>query len=294
MRSLISASQSVFVSMASLCVALCLSASPFAQTSARASSISKDVKPSDAPVQVMILGVYHFDNPGLDVANMAADDVTKPRRQKELAQLTEQLARFAPTKVMVEMVPSKDSATIPAYEKFTPADLLKDKNEITQIGFRLAHRMKHSAVYAIDEQSDTVNYFPFQKLQAYAKAQNVEPALNAITARWQAQVKTMEADQKTKTIGQMLRSQNEPAKIISDQQQYAALLQFGSGTEWPGAELNAAWFLRNAKIHSKLMKLAEPGDRIVVIYGAGHNYALRDWVKTTPNYRLVEPNAYLR
>jgi hypothetical protein len=42
------------------------------------------------------------------------------------------------------------------------------------------------------------------------------------------------------------------------------------------------------------MKLAEPGDRIVVIYGAGHNYALRDWVKTTPNYRLVEPNAYIR
>jgi Family of unknown function (DUF5694) len=242
----------------------------------------------------MILGTYHFANPGLDVANMAADDVTKPHRQKQLARLTEQLARFAPTKIMVEMQPANDSATIPAFEKFTPADLLKDRNEITQIGFRLAHRMKHAAVYAIDEQSDTIDYFPFQKLQAYAKAHGVEPALNALTARWQTKAKAMEADQKTKTIGQMLRAQNNPSNILEDQQQYAALLDFGSGKEWPGAELNAAWFLRNAKIHSKLMKLAEPGDRIVVVYGAGHNYALRDWVKTTRGYQLIEPNAYLR
>jgi len=50
------------------------------------------------------------------------------------------LAQFAPTKVAVEMVPKLDSFAVADYEKFSPNDLLKDRNEITQIGFRLAQR----------------------------------------------------------------------------------------------------------------------------------------------------------
>jgi Family of unknown function (DUF5694) len=42
------------------------------------------------------------------------------------------------------------------------------------------------------------------------------------------------------------------------------------------------------------MKIAKPGDRIVVLYGAGHNYWLRDFVRTTPGFALVDPLAYLR
>ena len=248
----------------------------------------------DPQVQVMVLGAYHFGNPGLDVANVKADDVTAPRRQQELADLTRQLAKFAPTKVMVEMVPAKDSAKIDAYEKFSSADLLKDKNEITQIGFRLARHLNHESVYAIDEQSDSFDYFPFDKVQAYAKARGIDPELNALTERWSNQAKKFELAQKTNTISQLLRILNAPEQIQRDQNQYMAILRFGHGSEWPGADLNAAWYLRNAKIHSKLMKLATPGDRIVVIYGAGHNYALRELVKTTPGYRLVEPLLYLR
>ena len=72
------------------------------------------------------------------------------------------------------------------------------------------------------------------------------------------------------------------------------MLAIGGGTDWVGADLNAAWYLRNAKIHAKLMKLVKPGDRIVVLYGAGHNYWLRDLVRTTPGLVLVEPRSYLR
>ncbi len=61
-----------------------------------------------------------------------------------------------------------------------------------------------------------------------------------------------------------------------------------------GADLDAAWYLRNAKIHAKLMKIAKPDDRIVVFYGAWHNYWLRDVVRTMPGFVLAEPRAYLR
>jgi hypothetical protein len=45
----------------------------------------------------MILGVYHFSNPGHDVHNAKVDDVTTPQRQAELAELATRLAQFKPT-----------------------------------------------------------------------------------------------------------------------------------------------------------------------------------------------------
>jgi Family of unknown function (DUF5694) len=249
---------------------------------------------SPPPIKVMILGTYHMASPGLDVVNMQVDDVTQPKRQKELAALVEQLTKFAPTKVAVEVTARTDDFVYPAYRTFTPADLLKDKNEITQIGFRLAHRMKHENVYAIDEQSDTIDYFPFGKLQTYAKETGGEAALAAVTERWQVIGKSMEALQKRGTISQILRKMNEPRDIDEGQRAYVSAMHIGAGDRWLGADLNAAWYLRNAKIHAKLMKIAKPGDRIVVVYGAGHNYWLRELVRTTPGYELVEPRAFLK
>jgi Family of unknown function (DUF5694) len=39
--------------------------------------------------------------------------------------------------------------------------------------------------------------------------------------------------------------------------------------------------------------MAKPGDRIVVFYGAGHAYLLRQCVREVPGFELVEPNTYL-
>ena len=38
---------------------------------------------------------------------------------------------------------------------------------------------------------------------------------------------------------------------------------------------------------------SKPGDRIVVVHGAGHAAWLRDMIETTPDFRLVEPDEYL-
>ena len=35
------------------------------------------------PIEVMVLGTYHMGNPGRDLVNVRADDVTAPKRQAE-------------------------------------------------------------------------------------------------------------------------------------------------------------------------------------------------------------------
>lgn len=74
---------------------------------------------------------------------------------------------------------------------------------------------------------------------------------------------------------------------------YYSILGIGDSEQQPGAELNALWYMRNAKIFAKLMTVAEPGDRLLVVYGGGHNYWLRHFASETPGYRSVDPVPYL-
>ena len=208
--------------------------------------------------------------------------------------LTEQLARFKPTKVAVEMVPTLDTFAIAEYEKFIPAALMKDRSEIVQIGFRLANRMKHHAVFVIKKQSDKLDYFPFDTTEAYARANVQDADLAALKANWAGEGAKIALTQPRLTVSKILAEMNEVGAIARYQWHDISALSIGRGNDLAGAELNAAWSLRNAKIHAKLMKISQPGDRIVLQFSAGHSYWLREFVRTTPGFVLAEPCAHLR
>lgn len=249
-----------------------------------------------AEIEVMVLGSYHMGNPGRDIVNSKIDDVTTPARQEQLDYVVRRLALFKPTKIALELVPESEGFTVAAYRSFSTDMLGRDRSEVTQVGYRLAHHLGHREVYAIDEKSKTIDYFPFRKVQEYAKAAGREAELGGLMGGARAFAKELEVRQTTQTVAQLLAYMNEGTTIRGAQQLYTGMLAYGSkdGEErWPGAELNAAWYLRNAKIFAKLTRIAEPGDRILVLFGAGHAYLLREFVGTSRGYRLVEPNAYL-
>lgn len=60
------------------------------------------------------------------------------------------------------------------------------------------------------------------------------------------------------------------------------------------AELIAYYYMRNAKIFSKLIDVTEPGDRVVVVYGAGHKHWLEHFIRNMPGFELVDPIPYLQ
>lgn len=247
------------------------------------------------PVQVMILGVYHFANPGRDVVNMEVDDVLAPQRQAEIVEIVDSLAEWAPTKISVE-----DEAEPPmlALPKFSEMDALltTSRSESVQIGYRLARQLGHQAVYGYDERGGEgePDYFPIGDVQAFAEANGMTDDLAAIFAEVEALTAKQNKELATQSIAESLFVHNDGEALARmHDRAYYALLRFGNGNEQPGAELNAYWYMRNAKMFAKIDMIAQPGDRVLVIAGSGHATWLRHFVEHMPGFELVEPMPYL-
>lgn len=258
------------------------------------------VPAAQAPVEVMVLGTYHFANPGQDKVNAQIDPVTTPAKQAQLEQVAERLAAFKPTVIAVERV-ARDQATLldHRYPEFTRADLLKNPDERVQIAYRLANKLGLKQVYAVDEVAEEgePDYFPFEPVQKWAQDHGRTADIDALFGPVQAWAAKLEQDQKTRSVADLLAELNapdHPIAIRSMGEGYYRLLALGKGRDLPGADLNARWYARNARIFAKLTQVVKPGDRVLLVYGSGHNYWLRHFAGETGGFKLVEAGPYLR
>ncbi|WP_132142060.1 DUF5694 domain-containing protein [Luteibacter rhizovicinus] len=242
---------------------------------------------SPAPVDVMIVGVFHMSNPGHDIHNMKVDDVLAPKRQSEISAVADALARFKPNKIAVEW--SKDVVD-ERYPKYLAGTLPPSRNEVVQLGFRLAKVAGSKGVYGIDADGD----FPYEPLKTYADAHGFGSLLKAQDDAIDRQVAEEERVLATKGISAELRLLNDPVRLKGGNAFYRTALRMGANDAQPGVDLLSAWYRRNFLICANLLQLSQPGDRIVVFYGAGHAFLLRQCVSETPGLRLVEANDYLQ
>jgi len=235
-----------------------------------------------ARAEVLVLGVYHMANPGHDIFNTQADDVLAPKRQAEMAQLVEVLKRFRPTKVAVEAdawskrVPEDYAAYLAGKHELT-------RNEIEQVGFRLAKEMGHKAVYPVDADGD----FPYQRLVNYAKGSGRSKELDALMGETGARVKAQNEYLASHTVLETLLYMNDDERVAEDVGSYYRMAHFNEPGDWPGADLVSDWFRRNMRIYANVVRLADsPDERVLVIFGSGHLGWLRRDFESDPDFRL--------
>lgn len=251
-------------------------------------------RPAGDTVQVMVLGTYHFDNPGLDLVNVDADDVLAERRQDELELVAERLGAFQPTAIAVEKVPRTGSLIDSGFARFTETDLASDRNEIVQIGYRVAHQQGIDRVYAVDVQDGEIEFFPFDRIRNFAEKTGQMDLVNSKIAQVQAEVEAIASDREATPMYELLAKENDAERTQRMHSNfYYGLLKFADAEEQPGAALNYGWYARNAMIFANIAASSQPGDRILVIYGSGHNYWLRHFVESTPGFQFVDPVPYL-
>jgi hypothetical protein len=240
---------------------------------------------------VMILGTWHMAGPGHDLHNVRADDVLLPKRQRELAAVAEALARFRPTKVAVESLASGMSPVkVEKYREYLEGNLAPSHNEVVQIGFRIADSAGLADVWGIDVEGP----LPYEPVKLFAQRHGAPYGdhLDALNASIERQLDGLNRVLRTGTIADGLRWLNDPARLEQHAAFYSGMLQFSDAVDHPGAQLVAAWQQRNDAICARLVQLVRRQDRVIVVYGSGHAYLLRQCVRDA-GFELVVATGYL-
>jgi hypothetical protein len=240
-----------------------------------------------ALIKVLLLGTEHLSGwtgPGPEA------DILSDRRQRELDELVGRLARFEPTKVGVEVLASRQAELDERYRQFLGTEAEPDRNEVSQIGFRLASRLGHSKVFALDadwalEWSGVKDYLGRHPEQD--PGEGLSPAGTQLVADARKRIETS-------SISELLAYANDsPMTLLNDREYLDRFLTIGAGDNWGGVDLVASWYRRNLRIVANLMSLGRSGDRFVVVVGLGHVNSLRHFVSTAGILELAPLTDYL-
>lgn len=261
--------------------------------SAAAAAVWPECRPGQ--IRVLLVGTYHMANPGLDTHNIDADDVRSARRQEEIQALVDRLAEFRPQRVMVEwpyeMRQRVDSLylVVRARERFET----ESRNEVVQVGFRLARQLDHEHIYPVDYSlslgndslaafrergGQTIHTMDYTRLVPPRLMVDEDSLLRALT------------------VTEYLHWKNEEEALRKNHfLMFQSSLGAGEGSNYGGPDLLATWYRRNLYIAHNMLRAVEPGDeRVLLLVGTGHVRALRHILDETPHFCPVSPEPYLR
>lgn len=243
--------------------------------------------------RLMFLGTFHFDDQGLDKYKpQHAVDVLSRERQQEVEALVDALARFQPTRIAVEQKAHEQDALDASYQEYVSGRAELSANEIEQVGFRLAKKLGHAKLYAVDSDPHRMFFPLFEHID--------EKELETLDKGWEERFKQLYAhDDALKTrqsLFEHLLYLNSPERRRQGHGAYSiGLFKLDGDDGYLGADLRAAWYDRNLRIFRNLQRLTASADeRILLIIGAGHLPILHFVASSSPEHELVDVRDYLR
>lgn len=270
---------------------LLLAALPATQALAQATA-------GDAPApsaSVLFVGSYHMANHNRDVHNTRADDVLAAKRQREIADVARLVERYRPTKIMVEARPSSQAKLDTEFAASCKGDRKLGPDEVEQLGYRIACDLGLPGVTGVDwndlgpiANETSVDYLASIERHGQQAQRARDMAIgNAQAARDQAVLDHG-------SIGDMLRHLNSPEWLAANARAYFRIGLYGTADDATGADWVMLWHGRNLRIFNNIVRNTVPGDRVLVVYGAGHGNLLRQYAAESGVYRLEDTSRWLR
>jgi len=250
-----------------------------------------DVKPR----RLLLLGTFHFKDAGLDSYKPAHHfDALSERRQKEIAEVVERLAAFKPDRVCVEFPFTRQAELDKGFDAYVAGERSDRPNEIYQVGMRLAQKLGHETVYAIDAEGRW--YEPRVDIMAYAREHGqgamLKSPLDGPVGEYLAERdRAIDDDHLRETF---LYMNSRPMITASHGIYLVNTFGVGEGDEYPGVDgFVSQWYNRNLKIFQNIRRISGPGESVVVVIGAGHLPIIRHAAECSPEFEIVEVADYL-
>lgn len=221
--------------------------------------------------QVLLLGVFHFQDAGLDSYKPRFPfDIREAKRQRELEEVITRLAAWKPTRIAVERRPERQRALDSLFALYPGGGTDTLRNEIYQIGLRLAKQLGHSGVYAVDAAPRRLDSAMTQ--EGYDR-QNRALARGPLAAtdwgaRYTALYRSDDSMKTVRTLRETLLYEADPERIRTGHGHYLVnnLLNGGVGDYFGADGFVSGWYNRNIRIYSNIVRLMRsPEERVLVI-----------------------------
>lgn len=248
--------------------------------------------PETKKTKIMILGTYHMANPGKDQFNLVADDVLSEKRQAEILETVFALGQFRPTKIAIESDYNLNTRVL-KYQDYLARNYELTRNEIDQIGYRLAKMMGHEEIYPVDYDwgmGRDVDFFGERYQAEFAENNRAIDEYGTSLTRVESEVLSKSS------IGKYLKFLNSEEMLEGNHRFYSYFMIKNGIEDWyPGPHMVTNWYKRNLYIVHNLTRIAEPdgSDRILVIFGQGHAYLLKQFLDENPQFEVVNVLDYL-
>jgi hypothetical protein len=241
------------------------------------------------PAKVMLVGTFHFANPGRDMVKSGVIDVTTEANQAYLDGLATRLAAFQPTDVLVECSPKDQGEYDAKFKDYVAGRFALPANENYQLGFRVAKAAGIDGVTCFDEDTIGWNAQPmFEYIEKNEPA--TKQALEALYATLSADA---DREQSTLSLAQLLRLHNDPTRDAFNKGLYLRTNDVDAGAGFAGADASASWWHRNFRMYANIQKAAAPGHRVVAVAGQGHTAILKDLLADDPQRQGEDVVGYL-
>ena len=285
----------------------------------QAEKTSSNSESSTANKSAMLLGVYHFNNPGKDTHNMEIDDYFSDRRQKEIEEVVKALQEYQPTKIFVEFTSDNQHKLDSLYrlyleDRITLKEIAGGKNEVYQIGFRLGKKLDGIEIRAIDHPGNWLGPYADFIADTLSLDYYKENKINK-----EIQIKEQQNMFLANTVRENLTYLNEWKQIINNHSyynnvaikvkdtlnvlfSYREMLQEIDGLPYQlrsfdfnniGIDLVAEWYKRNLFIYRNIIENTQPNDKVIIIFGSGHVRYLNQLLGDNSEFNLVKTNDYL-
>lgn len=243
----------------------------------------------------LFLGSYHMGNPGRDVHNTHADDVLAAKRQQEIVEVARLIERYRPTRIVVESEPGSQARLDDEFAASCKGKRPLARNEVEQFGYRIACDLDLSGVIAVDWNE----LGPIKDEASLDYPEAIERAGQQEQRERDLRIGAAEAARGQEildhgSVRDMLLHLNSPEWLAANARAYFRIGLYGAPDDPAGANWMMLWFGRNLHIFNNIVRHTQPGDRVLVIYGAGHGNLLRQLAADSGFYRLQDTGTWLR
>lgn len=252
------------------------------------------------PVKVYLLGIFHFNQTDTTVY-----DVRSAKHQASIQLLADKVIAVRPDKVFIERMPEWEhqNHVDSLYQVYRKGGLRQARNEIWQIGGRIATALNHPHLYQCDQPG--MYGYHLGMIEEYVKLHNQDSLLEykgkGMTSPEFAGIDADSLRMHT-TLLEYIRWLNSAEVQKTSHAHYINTYpQMGNTNvfEWDstyflGANLTIDWYRRNILIYSKMLAQLDYSEKaICLIIGNDHVPIIRQLFKDNPFFEVIENDAWL-